>query len=111
MDKIAFKDFERIMLYDVSKKQDPCIEIEFCVDRSVHYHSSWLGKMLDSNTKKPVYWFGLVHDGSEAYDFDSFELFVNAKIFNGNSIKDIWGLISLVSIDGGQVFEVLPLYV
>ena len=42
MKKISFKDFECIMSYDVAKKQDPCIEIEFCVDGCVEYQSSWL---------------------------------------------------------------------
>ena len=110
MKKISFKDFECIMSYDVAKKQDSCIEIEFCVDGCVEYRSSCLGKMIDEETNKSIYWFGLVEDGSQAYDFDSFEQLVNANIFYGKSIKDIWNLVTLLSIDACDVQERLPFY-
>ena len=110
MKKISFKDFECIMSYDVAKKQDPCIEIEFCVDGCVEYQSSWLEKMIDEETNKSIYWVGLVEDGSQAYDFDSFEQLVNANIFYGKSIKDIWNLVTLLSIDACDVQERLPFY-
>ncbi len=110
MKKISFKDFECIMSYDVAKKQDPCIEIEFCVDGCFEYQSSWLGKMIDEETNKSIYWFGLVEDGSQAYDFDSFEQLVNANVFYGKSIKDIWNLVTLLSIDACDLQERLPFY-
>ena len=110
MDKITFKDFERIMSIDLDTKGDPCIEIQFCLDNCTKYYSSWLGKMKDKDTKKTVYWFGLVEDGTEAYDYDSFEQFVNAKVIHGFSLKDIWNLITLLSIDASDVRSVLPLY-
>jgi len=110
MNKITFEDFESIMSYDIGKKQDSCIEIEFCVDGYLDYQSSWLGKMLDIDTKKPIYWFGLVADGSEAYEFSSFEQFANAAVFHGRSITEIWDLISLLSIDACEVLERLSFY-
>ncbi|HEY9060819.1 MAG TPA: hypothetical protein VIO64_10015 [Pseudobacteroides sp.] len=109
MDKITFEDFHNIMSYDVAKNQD-CIEIEFCIDNCDAYQTSWLGKMVDRNTKKVIYWFGLTEDGSQAYDFDSFEQFANAKVFYDKSIKEIWNSVSLLSVDACDIQERLPFY-
>ena len=56
-----------------------------------------------------------MEDGSQAYDFDSFEQLVNANIFYGKSIKDIWNLVTLLSIDAFRcarttaiLFRVMP---
>ena len=109
MEKISFEDFKKIMSYDITKKQT-CIEIHFCVDNYDAYQTSWLGKMLDRKTNKVIYWFGLTEDGSQAYDFDSFEEFVNAKVFYGKSLKEIWNSVSLISIDASDVQESLQFY-
>ena len=109
MDKISFKDFMRIMLYDITKNQT-CVEIEFCVDNHIDYQASWLGKMMDKDTKKTVYWFGLTEDGIQAYNFDSFEQFRNTKVFYGNSIEEIWKSISIISIDACETQERLSFY-
>ena len=66
--------------------------------------------MIDEKTNKSIYWFGLVEDGSQAYDFDSFEQLVNTNIFYGKSIKDIWNLVTLLSIDACDVQKRLPFY-
>lgn len=109
MDRITFDDFRRIMSYDITENQK-CIEIEFSVDGFDEYNSAWLGKMIDNETKKEVYWFGLTEDGSQAYDFDSFDEFMNAKVFYGRSIKEVWNSISLRSIDACNVQGRLPFY-
>ena len=108
--KIEFIDFERIMLCDISKKNNHCIEIAFCVDDSDEFQDSWMGKMLDADTKKPVFWLGLTPDGSQAYDFNTYSAFINAKFFRGKSICQIWDSISIYSLDGGLVEEMLPFY-
>jgi hypothetical protein len=102
MAKIDFSTFKKMMLYDVSKNQS-CIEVKFCVDESNIYTESWLGKMTDEDNHKPIYWYGLVDDGSQAYDYKSFENFSNAKVFNGKSIEDIWDSISIIDIDACDV--------
>ncbi|MCL2851741.1 MAG: hypothetical protein FWE20_01715 [Defluviitaleaceae bacterium] len=107
---VSFCDFARIMSYDVSRKSDPCIEVSFKVSDSLRYQDSWLGKMLDKETNQPVYWLGLVPDGSEAYDYDSFEMLSNAAVFNGKSLREIWGKLIIVSIDGGDVSDIIPYY-
>ena len=111
MSKITFESFELIMSYDLNKKRDPHIEISFCIDGDMDYQASWMGKaIVDDGSKKQMYWYGLTPDCSQAYDFDSFEQFSNAKVFHGKSIKEVWQLVSIFSIDGGQVQEVLPFY-
>jgi len=108
MYKITFLEFEKYMLRELNKKSDSCIEIWFDVDECIVYQGSWLGKMIDKNTKRDTYWFGLVPDGSQAYDYDSFEEFANAKVFYGNkSLKEIWTSISILSLDGGPADEML----
>lgn len=107
--KISFEDFKKIMSYDITKKQT-CIEIEFCVDNCETYQTSWLGKMIDKETNKVVYWFGLTEDGSQAYDYDSFDKFSNANVFNGKSLNEIWNTVSLISIDACDIEERLQFY-
>ena len=109
MDKITFGNFTSVMFSDITERTDG-IEIWFCVDDNQDYYSCWLGKMIDKQTNSVCYWFGLVEDGSQAYDFDSFEQFVNANVFNGKSIKDIWDSVSLLSIDACDVQQRLPFY-
>ena len=104
MYKITFSEFEHIMLYDISCGEDPCIEINFIVDGCTKHQDCCMGKLTDQNTKCDVYWFGLVPDGSQAHDFDSFKEFVDAKVFYGNrSLKELWDSISISLFGGGAV--------
>jgi hypothetical protein len=100
------------MSYDISKNTS-CheIEVEFSVNNYEQYQNSWLGKMLDIELKKELYWYGLVEDGSQAYEFESFEEFINAEVFGGRSIKEIWNSITLISIDACDVQERLQFYI
>ncbi len=107
--KISLATFEKMMQYDVVKNK-ACIEIEFSVDEDPIYFACCLGKMFDGETNRGLYWYGLVADGSQAYDYDTLEAFLNAKILNGNSIKQLWSKISLFSIDACSVEERLPFY-
>ncbi len=109
MGKITFKDFQCVMSYDITVNET-CIEIEFCVDNFDAYQASWLGKTIDRDTKKIIYWFGLTEDGLQAYNFDSFEQFINAKVFDNKNIKEIWDSVSLLSIDACDIKERLPFY-
>ena len=107
MEKISFNDFEKAMSYDVVNN-NACIEVEFSIEDAEEYTSCWLGKMPDPETSKEIYWFGLVEDGSQAYDFDTFEQFASAKVFRTNCLKELWPLVFIYSIDGCDVEERLP---
>jgi hypothetical protein len=106
--KIAFQDFIQLLSYDVTKN-NTCIEVLFCVDNDLVYESCWFGKTTDKENTE-CYWYGLVEDGSQAYEFNTVDEFINAKIFRGKNIKEIWNLISLYSIDGCEVVERLSDY-
>ena len=115
MNKISFEDFEKIMSYDVidanNSGYNDCIEIEFEVDNCEIYDLSWMGKMFDKETRGETYWFGLVEDGSQAYDYETFDEFVNAKVFYGEkSLKELWNLVSILSLDGSGLEYVLDSY-
>jgi hypothetical protein len=110
MKKIDFEDFKRIMSYDITKKQDSCIEIWFGIDDSSDYYSSWLGKLKNKENGIIEYWFGLTEDGQQAYEYDSFEQLANAKVFYGKSMSEIWSTVSLFAIDACDVEDRLPFY-
>ena len=82
MNKITFEEFCSVMSFDITNNRT-CIEIEFCIDSYEDYQCSWLGKML--------------------YDKD-------AKVFHGKSIKEIWDLVTILSIDACNIEERLPFY-
>ena len=109
MSKITFNDFQRIMAYDV-RKDERRIEVEFYVDDCTEYNDANLGKCVNKDTNGVSYWFGLTEDGLQAYDFNSFEEFVSAKVFKGKSLKDIWNSVSLHTLDACDVEEILPFY-
>ena len=102
MKKISFEQFEKMMSYDVITN-DACIEIEFCVDGFPEYSSCWLGKTVNRETNRADYWYGLVPDGSQAYNFNSLKEFISESIFQSSSIKEIWNLVTLFSIDGCDI--------
>ena len=116
MNKVNFEDFEKIMSYDIIKAQreglDGSIEIEFDVDGSDIYYSSWMGKLIDRKTNREVYWFGLVKGGEQSYDYEIFEDFINDKVFYGEkSLREIWNLISIINLDGASLEEMLDKYI
>lgn len=90
-------------------KYSSCIEMNFCIDNDPEYEDCWLGKMPDTYSKE-VYWFGLIPDGSEAYDYDKLEDLLNAKVFHGKSLCEIINEITWFSLDGCGIEERLPYY-
>lgn len=106
---ITFFDIAKVFSFDSRGKFS--VEIEFSVKGDPKYQSCWMGKMPDKNdNKKDLYWYGLVPDCSEAYDYDSFWAFSSAPIFNGKSLKEIWNDVGILSIDGCDPEERLPTY-
>lgn len=55
---------------------------------------------MDNETKTAIYWYGLADDGSQAYDYNSLCDLINSPVFNGKSLKEIWSLVTLYSVDG-----------
>lgn len=106
---ISFEDIVKLFSFDLEGKW--CIEIEFSVKGHPKYQSCWMGKMPDEKTsKKEAYWYGLVPDGSEAYNYDNFQDFSSSSVFDGKSLKEIWDKVVVLSIDGCDPNERLTVY-
>jgi hypothetical protein len=108
--KIKLQDLKKILSSDVIKNNS-CIEMSFCIDNSEKYDDCWLGKMPSkTDSKQELYWYGIVHDGSQAYDYNILDNILNAKVFDGQSMCEIIENITWHSLDGCSIEEMLPYY-
>ena len=103
---IPFEAITKLFSFDLQGKY--CIEIEFSINGFPKYQSCWMGKMSDK--RKDLYWYGLVSDGSEAFDYDNFQDFSDAPVFCGKSLKEIRNEVKVLSIDGCDPEERLQAY-
>lgn len=111
MAKLKLQDLIIILNRDVVKCNS-CIEMKFCIDDDMEYKDCWLGKMADKkNMGKKIYWYGLVSDGSQAYEYNKLENILNAKVFHGKSLYDVIEKITWFSLDGSNIEEMLPYYI
>ncbi|WP_195266845.1 hypothetical protein [Clostridium sp. 1001275B_160808_H3] len=78
--KIKLTDLIRILNVNVLEN-NTCIEMNFCIDDDIEYQDCWLGKTSNKDNNKEIYWYGLVEDGSQAYNYDCLEDFFSAKVF------------------------------
>ena len=107
---ITYSDIIKLFSFDLKGKF--CIEIEFSVKSHPKYQSCWMGKMPDEyNAEQELYWYGLTADGSEAYDFYSFEDFACATVFDGKSLEQIFSDIEINLIDGCDPTDRLQTYI
>ena len=105
----TFEDIETLFSFDLDGRC--CIEIEFSVKGYPEYQSCWMGKMPnEEDEEKDLYWYGLVTDGSESYEYDNFQDFSSAPVFDGKSLKKIWNRITILSIDGCDPDERIAAY-
>lgn len=96
---ISFDDIIKVFSFDLQGKY--CIEILFSVKGNPKLQHCWMGKLPDKNdTQEDSYWFGLFPDGSAAYDYDNFNEFSSAPLFDGKSLKEIWEYVEIIEIDG-----------
>lgn len=110
MSKIELNDLITILKSDVLKNNS-CIEMNFSIKDDKEYKNCWIGKMPDDNKfGKEVYWFGLVEDGSQGYEYDTLDDIINAKVFNGKSLSEIFDEITWNTLDGSSFEERLSDY-
>lgn len=106
---ISYTDISKLFSFDLEGRW--CIEIEFSVKGYPKYQSCWMGKMPDkSNKENELYWFSLMPDCSEAYDYYDFNEFSTAPVFEGKSLKQVWRKIKILSIDGSEPEERISAY-
>ena len=95
---ITFDQIEKLFAFNT--QGNCCLEIEFSIRGSDKFDNCWMGKLFDKKTKKDVYWFGLTADGSNAFDYPTFEEFASAKVFDGKSLAQIWEEVTVLTVDG-----------
>ena len=95
---ITFDQIEKLFVFNT--QGNCCLEIEFSIRGSDKFDNCWMGKLFDKKTKKDVYWFGLTADGSNAFDYPTFEEFASAKVFDGKSLAQIWEEVTVLTVDG-----------
>lgn len=111
MGKIELQDLISVLNSDVIK-YNSCIEMNFRIDNDIQYNDCWLGKMPNRDEfGKEIYWYGLVPDGSQAYNYDKLEDILNAKVFNGKSMYDVIQKVTWYSLDGCSIEEMLSNYI
>ena len=111
MARIKLQDLITVLNDDVVK-YNSCIEMNFCIDNDTEYEDCWLGKMPNRDERgKEVYWYGLVPDGSQAYDYAKLEDILNAKVYHGKSLCDVIEKITWYSLNGYSIEERLPDYI
>lgn len=69
-------------------------ETNFYIEDDPVYDCCWLGRL---DGEKP-YWYGLVHDGTQAYEYATAQELVDSKVFNGRSLREIWSKVRFYSI-------------
>lgn len=78
--KCDYEVFKKLLSWKTEGKY--CIEVNFAVDGSEKYCDCWLGKTPSPDIPgTDAYWYGLVADGSEEYDFTSSEDMLSSKGF------------------------------
>jgi hypothetical protein len=105
------QDLIKILSTDVVKNNS-CIEMNFCIDDDAEYEDCWAGKMPDkSNLGKALYWYGLVSDGTQEYEYANMEDILSAKVFRDKSMSDVIDKVTWYSLDGCSIEERLQHYI
>ena len=95
------KDFQ--ISYDLFRNKliiaNDMYENNFEILGSDKYNNCWIGYSPDNNT----YWFGLTEDGNNAYDYPSADEILNAPVFDGKSMYELWDKVVFWSINGLSV--------
>lgn len=106
---IKLEEFKQLLSLNVL--YGSCLEINFAIEADEIYRNCWLGKMQDpKNYEKELYWFGLVEDGSQAYEYYTLDELLEAKVFHGKSLLQLWDKIEWISIEGSPVEKMLTYY-
>lgn len=71
-----------------------CSETSFCIEDDAEYGYCWLGCLRGETP----YWFGLVPDGSQTHEFSTAEELIDAKVFRGKSIRELWPKVRFYTI-------------
>lgn len=109
--KIKIEDLKNILETELIEDESS-IEMNFSLENDKKYDDCWLGKMPnENNCGKELFWYGLVEDGNENYNYDNLEELLTANIFNGKNLKEIIKDVEWHSLDGCSIEERLIDYI
>jgi len=83
--KISFEDLEKIFALDL-KELEESIDIEFSLGEHDGY---WMGKTEDDVSGGDIFW--LMVGTGERIDFTTFQEMSEASLFDGQSLRTVWG--------------------
>ena len=106
---ITFDQIAKLFTFQTRKKY--CVEIQFMLVGNEKYNYCWMGKLWDRTERKESYWYGLTPDGTNAYDYDSFEKMADAPVFDGLNLREVWDRVVIEEIDGCDPAERLQDYI
>lgn len=77
-------------------------ENNFYIDGIDKYNDCWIG--FNDQFEEP-YWFGITPDGNNAYEYNTADEILNAKVFDGKSMYELWDKVYFYSLNGVDVLE------
>lgn len=92
--RLPVVDFD-LFLHEL--ETDPMGEVCFSIEGDPVYTCCWLGGPCGSISD---YWFGLVEDCSESYRYPTAQELVDAPVFRGKSLRQLWELVRIEDLDG-----------
>lgn len=105
---ITFDQIEKLFAFDTERRF--CVEIFFVLTGSEKFSYCWMGKMWNREEQRDVYWYGLTPDGLNAFDYSTFGEMVDAPVFDGQSLCQVWERVIIEDIDGCDPVERLHDY-
>lgn len=76
---------------------DNIYENNFYIENDDVFDDCWIGFAPDCENP---YWFGLTADGKNACDFKTVDEILNAKVFNGKSMYELWNKVYFYTVNG-----------
>ncbi len=77
-------------------------ENNFYIDGIDKYDDCWIG--FNDQFEEP-YWFGITPDGNNAYEYNTADEILNAKVFDGKSMYELWDKVYFYSLNGVDALE------
>lgn len=92
-EKVLYKLFRQKLI-----EGNNIYENNFYIEGSDKYDDCWIG--FSENGDRKSYWFGLNSGEENAYEYKTADEILNAKVFDGKSMHELWDKVYFCSING-----------
>ncbi len=92
-EKVSYKLFRQKLI-----EGNNIYENNFYIEGSNKYDDCWIGLSKNGNCKS--YWFGMISDEENDYEYKTADEILNAKVFDGKSMHELWDKVYFNSING-----------